>query len=86
MGQLQESRCVFEKKQFNERGYRIGQYHHRAKLSDHDVNLIFQLREDGFTLEKIAHYMDCGKTTIWKILNGYIRGQAIAKEYILHKL
>lgn len=86
MSQVQRVGRVCEKKQFNERGYRIGQYHHRAKLSDHDVSLIFQLRDEGATLEKIAHYMDCGKTTIWKILNGYIRGQAIAKEFVLHKV
>lgn len=68
------------KVQYNEHGYRIGQHHHRAKLTDHDIDLIFQMRAEGVTLNGIASRMECGKTTVWKILKGRIRGQAISRE------
>ena len=62
----------------NSKGYRIGQCHHRAKLSDADVALIFELRRQGLYLREIAAKMECGQTTVKKILTGQIRNQAIA--------
>lgn len=71
---------MITKIQYNERGFRIGQYHQGAKLTDHDVELIFRMREQGMTMARIASQMECSKTTVWKILKGHIRGQAIKKE------
>lgn len=62
----------------NSKGYRIGQSHHRAKLSDADVALIFELRKQGLYQREIAEKMECGQTTVKKILSGKIRNQAIA--------
>ncbi|CAK7049852.1 hypothetical protein CUZ56_01821 [Saezia sanguinis] len=64
---------------FNEKGRRIGQLHHRAKLTDHDVDLIFELRAQGLSLSQIACKMECGKTQVHYILSGERRGQAIAR-------
>lgn len=66
----------------NEKGYRIGQDHQRAKLSDEDIELIFELVESGMSYAKIAAKMDhvpggVGKTTIADIVQGTTRSQLI---------
>lgn len=62
--------------EYNRKGYRIGETHHRAKLTNHEVALIFELREQGLTIARIAEKMECGSTTVWKILQGQLRGQS----------
>ena len=57
------------------KGYRSGENHHRAKLTNRDVDVIFAMRAQSISLRSIARKMDCGKTTVWKILNGVIRGR-----------
>lgn len=72
--------------QYNDRGYRIGQSHHKARLTDRDVELIFELREQGMTIVSIAERMECGRTTVWKILHGEIRSQPVVKSRCVHVL
>lgn len=62
----------------NEQGYRVGEYHQHAKLTNNDVELIFQLREDGFTYSQIAVKFDVSKSCIAHIINGLRRGQQVA--------
>lgn len=62
----------------NDRRRRIGQDHPRAVLTDHEVELVFRLREEGLTLAEIAAKMEVSKGGVWKILNGYRRGQVAA--------
>lgn len=38
----------------NTQGYRIGQDHHRAKLSDEQVEAIRQMRDEGMSYRRIA--------------------------------
>jgi hypothetical protein len=64
----------------NEAGRRIGQDHHRAKLSNRDVDQIFELRELGLSYTQIASKFDdieggVGRRTVRDILNGKRRGQ-----------
>lgn len=54
---------------------KYGENHWRARLTDRDVDLIFQLREQGLTIAAIARTMECGSTTVQKILRGEIRGR-----------
>lgn len=63
----------------NDRGCRIGETHPRAKLSDHDVDLVFELRDSGMTLAAIAEKLDVTKGTVWKIITGRRRGQTAAR-------
>lgn len=63
--------------QYNEKGYRIGQMHHRAKLTDRDVELIFQMQADGISLNQISKKMGCCYATVWKVANGFVRGEAV---------
>jgi hypothetical protein len=64
----------------NERGKRIGQDHHRAKLTDADIDQIFYLREAGLSYLEIARKFDdvvggISRSTIRDILKGRRRGQ-----------
>lgn len=64
----------------NERGRRIGEDHHRAKLTDADIELVLELREMGLSYGAIAGKFDdilggIGKSTVRDICIGRIRGQ-----------
>lgn len=49
----------------SEFGSRVGETHHRARLSDHDVDLIRSLRDDyGLTYQAIADKFECSKSTV----------------------
>ncbi len=63
----------------NASGYRIGESHHRAKLSDEDIDLILYLRDEGLSYAAIAAKWDDGvtisKSTVRDICQGRIRAQ-----------
>lgn len=59
----------------NDKGRRVGQYHPRARFTDHEVDLIFELKEEGRTITEIAKIMECRKSTINDILKGRRRAQ-----------
>lgn len=63
----------------NERGHVVGESHPRAVLSDHEVDLVFQLREEGLSLGRIAKAMEVSKSCIQHILAGRFRGQIVAR-------
>ena len=50
-------------------GHRVGETHHRAKLSDHEVELIRLLRESGMSTVEIARKFECARTNISEIVN-----------------
>lgn len=64
----------------NSAGYRVGESHHRAKLTDADIETILYLREAGLSYRAIAAKFDAGltisKSTVRDVCNGRIRGQA----------
>jgi hypothetical protein len=67
----------------NDKGKRIGEDHHRAKLTDADVELVFELREAGLSYAQIAGKFDdipggIAKSTIRDILTGRKRAQVPA--------
>ena len=51
------------------KGWRVGETHHRAKLTDHDVELIRLLREGGMKIVEIARKFECTPQNIWMIVN-----------------
>ena len=59
----------------NDRGYRIGQSHPRARYSDHEVELVRDLRDQGWTYSSIARKLEMPKSTVAEILEGRIRCQ-----------
>lgn len=62
----------------NERGQRIGESHPRAVLSDHEVDLVLSLRDEGYSYGWIAEKMEVHKQTIAKICTGQRRAQVAA--------
>lgn len=54
----------------NDRGNTVGQDHHRAKLTDHDVWLIHDLRANGVKRADIAAKFECSLHTVIAILAG----------------
>lgn len=65
----------------NDIGRRIGEDHPRAKLLDREIDMVFELREAGYTLAAIAEKFDVSKGCIWKILVGMRRGQ-VAERFL----
>lgn len=68
--------------QLNERGNRVGESHHRAKLSDRDVELLLELRDeknaDGtprYSFSWLAEKFEIAKSHACDICNGNKRGQ-----------
>jgi len=47
----------------NPKGYRIGEDHQKAKLSDDDVELIRDLRDGGMTYREISEKFECSYWT-----------------------
>jgi len=56
-------------------GWRVGETHHRAKLTDHDVELIRLLREGGMKVVEIAKKFECTPENISLIVNYRTRTQ-----------
>jgi len=62
----------------NEKGYRIGDSHHRAKITNHEVDLILELNMAGYGYKRIAQKFDIGVRTVRDIINGKKRNHTIA--------
>ena len=58
----------------NELGYRIGDNHHRSRLTDHEVELLRQLGADGMKVKELAKKFDISKGQASKILRHVQRG------------
>lgn len=68
----------------NAKGYRIGESHHRAKLTDAEIECILELRDFGLTYEQIAAKWDepgktISKSTVRDVIKARIRGQTPAR-------
>lgn len=67
----------------NENGKRIGEDHHRAKLTNADIELVFYLREAGLSYKAIAEKFDdipggISREAVRDILKGRRRAQVPA--------
>ena len=66
------------------RGRRIGETHHRAKLTDRDIDLIFLLRKEKMPLRRIAEKFDTSISNIHYILNFKLRAQQPTRWRYVH--
>jgi len=69
----------------NDSGQRVGQYNLKAVLSDHEVELIRQLHEDGIGYRRLAEKFEVHKSTIQFICtfrrrNVYATGEKVVSE------
>jgi hypothetical protein len=63
----------------NEAGHIIGEFHPRAVLTDHEIDLMFELREQGFSYGWLAVKFEITKGACWKIIQGLRRGHVAAR-------
>lgn len=63
----------------NDRGYRVGQDHHRAKFTDHEVEQMRRLHDGGMSLYRIAKIMETNESTVRDICSHRRRAQAPTK-------
>lgn len=59
-----------ECKAFSENGVRIGQFHPNARYTDREVDLMFELKEQGYGSRRIARMMEVPRQTVASILSG----------------
>ena len=62
----------------NEKGYRLGEDHHRAKLTNHEVDLVLELLDGGMSERLVAEKMEISRRTVRDIKAGRIRCQTPA--------
>lgn len=55
------------------RNYRIGEDHHRARYTDHEVAQILALRDSGMTSYRIAKLLGIPKETVRDYVSGRLR-------------
>lgn len=61
----------------NERGCRIGEDHQRAKLSNHEVDLMRELRDAGWSYGKLSEKFEVTKMCAWRICTYQLRAQSM---------
>lgn len=63
----------------NDSGRRIGEDQTGAKLTNHDVDLFWDLRDAGWGYGKLAKKFEISKGHARDIIKGRRRGQAVAR-------
>ena len=60
----------------NDRGIRVGESHHRAKLTDNEVDRIVEYWESGmYSYKRLSEMFEVSKATIGHIVTGRRRAQ-----------
>jgi len=59
----------------NEKGLAIGESHPRAVLSDREVEMLLELRAEGFSMGWLAKTFEVSKSCVAKIVWGQRRAQ-----------
>lgn len=65
--------------QIGETGKRIGESHGRAKLTDHEVELVRTLWEEGMPASEIAVKMEISKKYVYELVNFKYRASLVAQ-------
>jgi hypothetical protein len=63
----------------SDRGLRIGESHGRAKLTDRDVELLRQLRDQGWSLTHLAEKFDLSRRHVLRICSHRQRATTVAR-------
>ncbi len=62
-----------------EYGKRVGETHGMAKLTDHEIDLVRQLREQGMPAKEIAEKFEVSKRYVYKLVNYERRASVVAE-------
>jgi hypothetical protein len=68
----------------NELGRRIGQDHHRAKLTNGEVEMLIQMHEEGIGYRRLAIMFDVSPSAVRYIVKGRIRAQYPTEFRVVH--
>ena len=63
----------------NDRNCVVGQDHPRAVLTNHDVDLMLELREQGYSLSWLAKKFEVSKACAQHVCSGYRRAQVVVR-------
>ena len=63
----------------NENGNRIGEHHPLAKLTDAEVTVMLELRDEGFSYAWLAAKFEVSKSCARWICTGRNRSQSVAR-------
>ena len=58
---------------FGANGRRVGDSHPKAVLTNHEVDLLLELRNEGYSLSWLAEKFEVAKTTVHSIVSGRTR-------------
>lgn len=70
----------------NELGLRVGEDHVNAKLTNHEVDLLLELRGQGWSYQQLADKFDLSKSGARKICKGVNRCQQPSRFKVVHVL
>lgn len=68
----------------NEHGLRIGEDHPHAKLTNHEVELLRRLHNDGMTYDTLAAKFEISKWAVGRICRFERRGQFVSRIKRVH--
>ena len=68
----------------NERGQRVSEGHHDARLTDHEVDLLLQLHDEGWGYRRLARHFEISPSAARKICKGMTRCQRPARWKVVH--
>ncbi|MDZ7918501.1 hypothetical protein [Rhodoferax sp.] len=68
----------------NDIGRRVGDSHPNAKLTDHEVDLLLSLRDEGWPYSKLATKFEISKSQARNICKGLKRCQIPARYKAVH--
>jgi hypothetical protein len=63
----------------NDRGYPVGEDHHRARFTDHEVELMIALVAEGLSFRKVAEKFECSPGYVKDLTSGRRRSQLITR-------
>ena len=70
----------------NELGLRVGQYHHNAKLTDAEVELLLSLRDERWSYRRLADKFEISKSQARNICKGRKRCQTAVRWKVIERV
>lgn len=68
----------------NERGFRIGEDHRLAKLTNDEIDLLLALRDEGWSYRQLARKFEISKSAARMYCKGLRRCQSVARYKAVH--
>lgn len=79
MAKIQSAKKRMQLVAVNESGCLVGESHPRAELTDHEVELLLSLREQGFSLGWLARKFEVSKSCVQHVCSGRNRSHLVVR-------